>query len=127
MLYLDGRKRLSEFVLRCPDLSGSDENIQPTVGEIKTSSAKYLLCFCRLLHNILSLHIETKNINMASFRKEILGQIERIDTGRIFTFRDLSFETEKTANVAVLLSEQSRKGVLVRVEKGRTTAPRNRS
>ena len=38
---------------------------------------------------------------MASFRKEILGQIERIDTGRIFTFRDLSFETEKTANVAV--------------------------
>ena len=46
---------------------------------------------------------------MASFRKEILGQIERIDTGRIFTFRDLSFETEKTANVAVLLSEQSRK------------------
>ena len=34
---------------------------------------------------------------MASFRKEILGQIERIDTGRIFTFRDLSFETE-TAN-----------------------------
>ena len=47
---------------------------------------------------------------MASFRKEILGQIERIDTGRIFTFRDLSFETEKTANVAVLLSEQSRKG-----------------
>ena len=47
---------------------------------------------------------------MASFRKEILGQIERIDTGRIFTFRDLSFEMEKTANVAVLLSEQSRKG-----------------
>ena len=55
---------------------------------------------------------------MASFRKEILGQIERIDAGRIFTFRDLSFETEKTANVAVLLSEQSRKGILVRVEKG---------
>ncbi len=55
---------------------------------------------------------------MASFRKEILGQIEQIDAGRIFTFRDLSFETEKTANVAVLLSEQSRKGVLVRVEKG---------
>ena len=51
---------------------------------------------------------------MASFRKEILGQIERIDAGRIFTFRDLSFDAEKTANVAVLLSEQSRKGVLVR-------------
>ena len=61
---------------------------------------------------------------MASFRKEILGQIERIDTGRIFTFRDLSFETEKTANVAVLLSEQSRKGVLVRVEKGAYYRPK---
>ena len=44
---------------------------------------------------------------MASFRKEILGQIERIDTGRIFTFRDLSFETEKTANVAVMPWEQA--------------------
>ena len=61
---------------------------------------------------------------MASFRKEILGQIERIDAGRIFTFRDLSFETEKTANVAVLLSEQSRKGVLVRVEKGAYYRPK---
>ena len=61
---------------------------------------------------------------MASFRKEILEQIERIDTGRIFTFRDLSFETEKTANVAVLLSEQSRKGVLVRVEKGAYYRPK---
>ena len=61
---------------------------------------------------------------MASFRKEILEQIERIDTGRIFTFRDLSFETEKTANVAVLLSEQSRKGVLVRVGKGAYYRPK---
>ena len=61
---------------------------------------------------------------MASFRKEILGQIERIDTGRIFTFRDLSFETEKTANVAVLLSEQSRKGVLLLVEKGAYYRPK---
>ena len=62
---------------------------------------------------------------MASFRKEILGQIERIDTGRIFTFRDLSFETEKTANVAVLLSEQSRKGYWYGLKRGRTTVPRN--
>ena len=61
---------------------------------------------------------------MASFRKEILGQIERIDAGRIFTFRDLSFDTEKTANVAVLLSEQSRKGVLVRIEKGAYYRPK---
>ena len=55
---------------------------------------------------------------MASFRKEILEQIERIDAGRIFTFHDLSFETEKTANVVGLLSEQSRKGILVRIENG---------
>ena len=61
---------------------------------------------------------------MASFRKEILGQIERIDAGRIFTFRDLSFDAEKTANVAVLLSEQSRKGVLVRIEKGAYYRPK---
>ena len=61
---------------------------------------------------------------MASFRKEILGQIERIEAGRIFTFRDLSFDAEKTANVAVLLSEQSRKGVLVRIEKGAYYRPR---
>lgn len=54
---------------------------------------------------------------MASFRKEILAQIGRIDTGRIFTLRDLSFDMEKTANVAVLLSELSRKGGLVRIEK----------
>ena len=61
---------------------------------------------------------------MASFRKDILGQIERIDAGRIFTFRDLSFDTGKTANVAVLLSEQSRKGVLVRIEKGAYYRPK---
>lgn len=62
---------------------------------------------------------------MASFRKDILQQIERIDAGRIFTFRDLSFDAEKTANVAVLLSEQSRKGILVRIEKGAYYRPKN--
>lgn len=61
---------------------------------------------------------------MISFRKNILQQIERIDTGRIFTFRDLSFDDDKTANVAVLLSEQSKKGILVRVEKGAYYRPR---
>lgn len=40
---------------------------------------------------------------MVLFKKEILQQIEQIDTGRIFTFRDLSFPNEKMANVAVLL------------------------
>lgn len=61
---------------------------------------------------------------MASFRKEILQQIERIDAGRIFTLRDLSFPNDKLANVAVLLSEQSKKGVLVRIEKGAYFRPR---
>lgn len=61
---------------------------------------------------------------MTSFRKRILEQIEKIDAGRIFTFRDLTFETGKTANVAVLLSELSRKGSLVRVEKGAYYRPR---
>lgn len=61
---------------------------------------------------------------MASFRKEILQQIEQIDAGSIFTFRDLSFDMEKTANVAVLLSEQCRKGTLVRIEKGAYCRPK---
>lgn len=62
---------------------------------------------------------------MASFRKGLLQQIERIEPGRIFTFRDLSFDRAKTASVAVLLSEQSKKGVLVRIEKGAYVRPRN--
>ena len=61
---------------------------------------------------------------MGSFRKNILQQIESIATGRIFTFRDLSFDNDKTANVAILLSEQSKKGILVRVEKGAYYRPR---
>lgn len=61
---------------------------------------------------------------MTSFRKEILGQIERIDYGRIFTFRDLSYNVEKTANVAVLLSELTRRGILVRIEKGAYYRPK---
>lgn len=61
---------------------------------------------------------------MVSFRKNILQQIESIDAGRIFTFRDLSFDNDKIANVAVLLSEQSKKGVLVRIEKGAYYRPR---
>lgn len=65
-----------------------------------------------------------KGYEYGFIQKKILQQIERIDAGRIFTFRDLSFETEKTANVAVLLSEQSRKGVLVRVEKGAYYRPK---
>ena len=55
---------------------------------------------------------------MDSFRKMILRQIEQMDPGRIFTFGSLSFDMSKTADVAVLLSELSRKGVVARIEKG---------
>jgi hypothetical protein len=61
---------------------------------------------------------------MSSFRKSILQQIEKIDAGRIFTFRDLSFDMGKVANVAVLLSELSRKGTVVRIEKGAYYRPK---
>ena len=61
---------------------------------------------------------------MESFRKEILRQIERIERGRIFTIRDLSFDSKKTANVTVLLSEQCKKGVLTRLERGAYYRPK---
>lgn len=49
MLYLDRQKEVSEFVLRCPDLSGSDENIQPTVGEIKNIFGKTFVMFLHVI------------------------------------------------------------------------------
>lgn len=61
---------------------------------------------------------------MESFRKDILKQIEQIERGRIFTFRDLSFEDEKAHNVAQVLSEQCRKGNLKRLEKGAYYRPK---
>ncbi len=61
---------------------------------------------------------------MTSFRQSILQQIERIEPGHIFTFRDLSYELDKTANVAVLLSELSRAGDLMRAAKGAYYRPK---
>ncbi len=55
---------------------------------------------------------------MDSFRKSMLCQIRQFETGRIFTFRDLSYEPKRAANVAVLLSEQCRRGELARLRKG---------
>lgn len=66
-----------------------------------------------------------KNRQVNSFRKSIKQQIDRIEPGRIFTFRDLTFDMDKTPNVAVLLSELSRKGIVVRVEKGAYYRPKN--
>ena len=62
-------------------------------------------------------HKQTQR-KMKSFRKDILEQIKRIRAGRIFTIRDLSFDSKKTANVTVLLSEQCKKGVLARLDHG---------
>ncbi len=48
----------------------------------------------------------------------MLRQIGQLEAGRIFSFKDLSFNIGQTANVAVLLSEQCRKGNLVRISRG---------
>ena len=61
---------------------------------------------------------------MESFRKKILRQIERIERGRIFTFRDLKFSPDKAHNVAVLLSELSKKTVVKRIDKGAYYRPK---
>jgi predicted transcriptional regulator of viral defense system len=53
-----------------------------------------------------------------SFKSDILKQVERIPEGKIFTFSDIVFPMEKFANLAVILSDLSRKGQLVRFEKG---------
>lgn len=55
---------------------------------------------------------------MKSFRKNIIKQIEEIPKGRIFTSKNLSFEPNKRANVAVILSELTKNSVLVRIERG---------
>lgn len=61
---------------------------------------------------------------MESFRKNIIAQVELMEEGKIFTFRNLNFEPQKRANVAVVLSEMTRKGAVVRVEKGTYFRPK---
>jgi hypothetical protein len=61
---------------------------------------------------------------MESFRSEILSQIEVVPEGRIFTFQNLVFPIDKFANVAVLLSELTKKNKLNRIEKGAYYKPR---
>lgn len=64
---------------------------------------------------------------MASFKAEILEQIDNIPDGKIFTFRDLLFPLDKMANVAVILSDLSKDSKLVRVEKGAYYKPKKSS
>lgn len=61
---------------------------------------------------------------MVSFRKYILLQVNSMERGRIFTFRDLVFAPGKRANVAVILSEMTKQGKLVRAEKGAYYRPK---
>ncbi|MDR1984580.1 MAG: DUF6088 family protein [Prevotellaceae bacterium] len=64
---------------------------------------------------------------MISFKSDILKQIERIPEGKIFTFRDITFPMAKFANIAVILSELSKEGQLVRFEKGAYYRPKQSS
>lgn len=61
---------------------------------------------------------------MKSLKENISEQIKRIESGKIFTFKDLVFPFDKYANVSVVLSEKSKKGELIRIEKGAYYKPR---
>jgi len=61
---------------------------------------------------------------MESFRKNIIRQIEQIEEGKLFTFKSLNFAPQKRANVAVILSEMTKKGAITRVEKGTYFRPK---
>jgi hypothetical protein len=61
---------------------------------------------------------------MESFKSDIHQQIDKISEGRIFTFADLVFPLAKFANVAVILSNLTKAGKLVRIEKGAYYKPK---
>ncbi len=64
---------------------------------------------------------------MKSFKAYIQYQIESIPEGKIFTFANLAFPMDKFANVAVILSDLTKKKELVRVEKGAYYRPKQSS
>lgn len=64
---------------------------------------------------------------MLSFKSNILNQIECIPEGKIFTFKDITFPIAKFANLAVILSDLSRDGQLMRFEKGAYYRPKQSS
>lgn len=64
---------------------------------------------------------------MKSFRSDIIKQIDTIPEGKIFTFIDLDYPIEKSANVAVILSGLAKGEKLVRVEKGAYYRPKQSS
>lgn len=64
---------------------------------------------------------------MLSFKENITRQIDRMESGKIFTFKELTFPHEKFANVSVILSQKSMRGELVRIEKGAYYKPKKSS
>jgi hypothetical protein len=64
---------------------------------------------------------------MASFKSDILNQIERIPEGKIFTFNNLLYPMAKLVNLAVILSDLSKSGQLVRYRKGAYYRPKRSS
>lgn len=68
--------------------------------------------------------IQKNSMYMASFRSNIISQIEAIPLGKIFTLKDLTFVPSKRANVAVVLSELSKKEIIVRAEQGAYYKPK---
>lgn len=61
---------------------------------------------------------------MQSLRNNIIGQIEAINEGQIFTSHDLIYPIDKLANVCVILSELTFKQKLNRIAKGAYYKPK---
>lgn len=60
---------------------------------------------------------------MISLRGQIRNQYLSLGQGRIFTIQDLSFDKAKTGHVAVYLSQQCKKGEIVRISRGAYYVP----
>jgi hypothetical protein len=61
---------------------------------------------------------------MDGLRQNIVCQISDIEPGRVFTYRDLEFPSEKFGNVIHILFEKSRAGELNRLERGAFYKPK---
>uniref|UniRef100_S0DEF1 AbiEi antitoxin C-terminal domain-containing protein n=1 Tax=termite gut metagenome TaxID=433724 RepID=S0DEF1_9ZZZZ len=61
---------------------------------------------------------------MNGLRENIIRQISDMEAGRVFTYKDLDFPTEKFGNVTHILFEKSRAGELIRLERGAFYKPK---
>jgi hypothetical protein len=55
---------------------------------------------------------------MQTFKEKIIIQVEKIETGKIFTAKDLNFPLEKLGQVTCILSGLYKEGKLKKIEKG---------